>query len=98
VVNEGSGEPGTLRSWKGEYKGSSLGVRVSGDRQRDHELAAEPGAAAAFNGLGLGLGLTVVRELVEAHGGHVVARSAGIGLGSQFVVALPLASSRPPAV
>ena len=47
--------------------------------------------AVTFNGLGLGLGLTVVRELVEAHGGSVVASSAGAGLGSRFVVTLPLA-------
>jgi diguanylate cyclase (GGDEF)-like protein len=49
--------------------------------------------AIAFNGVGLGIGLTVVRELVEAHGGSVVARSAGAGLGSQFVVTLPLLGS-----
>lgn len=48
--------------------------------------------AVGFNGAGLGIGLTVVRELVEAHGGTVVATSAGAGLGSQFVVTLP----RPP--
>jgi signal transduction histidine kinase len=46
--------------------------------------------AIGFNGVGLGIGLTVVRELVDAHGGHVVASSAGTGLGSQFVVTLPL--------
>ncbi|HEV7912451.1 MAG TPA: diguanylate cyclase [Albitalea sp.] len=48
--------------------------------------------AVNFNGLGLGLGLTVVRELVAAHGGSVVASSAGAGLGSKFVVTLPLAT------
>ena len=47
--------------------------------------------AIGFNGAGLGIGLTVVRELVTAHGGQVVASSAGTGLGSQFVVTLPLA-------
>ena len=46
--------------------------------------------APGFNGVGLGVGLTVVRELVAAHGGTVVAQSAGTGLGSQFVVTLPM--------
>jgi signal transduction histidine kinase len=51
--------------------------------------------ATVFNGVGLGIGLTVVRELVEAHGGNIVASSAGSGLGSQFVVSLPLAERSP---
>jgi signal transduction histidine kinase len=41
---------------------------------------------------GLGIGLTLVRSLVEMHGGSVTARSAGAGRGSEFVVRLPLAS------
>jgi diguanylate cyclase len=39
---------------------------------------------------GLGIGLAVVRDLVEAHGGHVIGRSPGKNLGSEFVVTLPL--------
>ena len=39
---------------------------------------------------GLGISLAVVRDLVEAHGGNVVGRSAGKNLGSEFVVNLPL--------
>ena len=45
--------------------------------------------AFGLNGIGAGIGLTVVRELVEAHGGSVVASSSGRGQGSQFVVTLP---------
>ncbi len=51
--------------------------------------------ATVFNGVGLGIGLTVVRELVEAHGGVIVAKSAGSGEGSEFVVLLPLAEPSP---
>jgi signal transduction histidine kinase len=39
---------------------------------------------------GLGLGLSIVRHLVEAHGGTVTADSAGIGRGASFVVQFPL--------
>lgn len=40
-------------------------------------------------GAGLGLGLAIVRELVELHGGRVEAHSPGIGYGAQFTVMLP---------
>ena len=38
---------------------------------------------------GLGIGLTIVKHLVELHGGHVEAKSAGLGKGSEFRVYLP---------
>jgi len=51
------------------------------------------------DGTGLGLGLTLVRQFVEAHGGRVAARSEGNGKGSEFIVTLPLAVSlRPGAI
>ncbi len=40
-------------------------------------------------GGGIGIGLTLVKKLVELHGGTVTARSDGPGLGSEFVVTLP---------
>ena len=52
--------------------------------QDDRSLARSRG--------GLGIGLTIVRRLVELHGGRVEARSAGIGHGSEFVVHLPATS------
>ena len=42
---------------------------------------------------GLGIGLTLVKQLVEAQGGHVRATSAGLGQGSEFIVCLPLAAA-----
>src|SRR5262249_9134190 len=50
----------------------------------------DSGSARAHGGLGLGLGL--VRHLVELHGGSVTATSSGPGKGATFTVTLPLAS------
>jgi signal transduction histidine kinase len=56
--------------------------------QADHSFARAGG--------GLGIGLTLVRTLVELHGGSVMARSGGIGKGSELEVRLPsLAAPRP---
>ena len=50
--------------------------------QVDHSLDRSHG--------GLGLGLTLVRSLVEMHGGTVQAASEGLGKGSEFRVSLPI--------
>jgi PAS domain S-box-containing protein len=46
---------------------------------------------------GLGIGLAIVKRLIEMHGGTVSARSAGLGLGSTFEIRLPLITAAVPA-
>jgi PAS domain S-box-containing protein len=55
------------------------------------DLFAQADRTIARSQGGLGIGLTLVRNLVEMHGGTVHANSAGAGRGSEFVVRLPLA-------
>jgi signal transduction histidine kinase/DNA-binding response OmpR family regulator len=58
---------------------------VQGDRSLDRSQG------------GLGVGLTLVRRLVELHGGRVEASSAGVGQGAEFRVQLPILSVVPAA-
>ncbi|MCD6674081.1 MAG: PAS domain S-box protein [Burkholderiaceae bacterium] len=57
------------------------------------ELFAQVDSAIDRRQGGLGIGLTIVRQLVELHGGHVEAHSEGPGRGSEFVVRLPLSAA-----
>ncbi len=71
-----------------EFLGRVFQVFVQAEKSIDRHLG------------GLGIGLAVVRRLVEVHGGTVQARSQGLAQGSRFIVRLPLIGRRhaaPPA-
>jgi PAS domain S-box-containing protein len=53
------------------------------------EMFTQIGGSLERSRGGLGIGLTLVKRLVEMHGGSIEARSAGEGRGSEFVVRLP---------
>jgi PAS domain S-box-containing protein len=56
--------------------------------QADHATSRAQG--------GLGIGLTLVKNLVEMHGGKVEVHSSGLGKGSEFIVRLPLLTAKSP--
>ena len=60
---------------------------------RIFELFVQVDHAATRSQGGLGIGLTLVKNLVEMHGGRVEASSPGLGRGAEFVVSLPLSTS-----
>jgi signal transduction histidine kinase len=59
------------------------------------EMFSQVDGVAGRSEGGLGIGLALVKGITELHGGKVEARSAGLGLGSEFIVRLPLASRSP---
>lgn len=73
-------------------KDNGVGIHPKMLEQVFDSLTQEGDALNGTEG-GLGLGLTLVKGLVELHGGTVEARSEGKGLGSEFIVRLPLSST-----
>ena len=59
------------------------------------DMFAQVDHAATRSTGGLGIGLTLVKRLVELHGGSIAAMSAGLGQGSEFVVRLPVHAVAP---
>lgn len=71
---------------------SDNGIGIPADAMpRVFEMFAQVNEAQARAAGGLGIGLALVRSLVEMHGGSVTAHSAGPGCGASFVVTLPAA-------
>jgi len=65
-----------------------IGISINAMKHIFDAFNQEP-HAVGFNATGLGIGLAVVRDVVQAHGGCVTAFSEGLGYGSRFVVTLP---------
>jgi PAS domain S-box-containing protein len=90
-------EPGGVVEIRGERIGSMVRVivRDTGQGIPPEHLSAiferfrQLDSSATRQRGGLGLGLSIVQYLVEAHGGTVVAQSAGPGKGATFTVSLP---------
>jgi PAS domain S-box-containing protein len=59
------------------------------------EIFSQAKPALVSSQSGLGIGLSLVKSLVELHGGSIEARSEGAGRGSEFIVRLPAASVAP---
>ena len=67
------------------------GIGISAEMlPRVFDLFTQADRSLAHSQGGLGIGLSLVRSLIELHGGRVAARSEGLGKGSEFAVYLPL--------
>ena len=79
--------------WRAVVRVSDSGIGIAPEmlpRIFETFVQAEQGLAHSQGGLGIGLGM--VKNLLQMHGGSVEAHSAGPGQGSEFVVRLPLAA------
>lgn len=94
-------DPGGHIELSGHAQGGSLCLSVQDDGigmspeslERNFEMFSQAEGASTRSDGGLGIGLALVRGLVELHGGAVEAMSEGPGRGSKFTVRLPLADS-----
>ncbi|HEY3786470.1 MAG TPA: HAMP domain-containing sensor histidine kinase [Steroidobacteraceae bacterium] len=75
-------------------KDTGVGFRpADGARLFEKFTRLHPGGGSSY--YGTGLGLFIVRRLMQLAGGRVSAHSAGVGQGAQFVLVWPLASAEP---
>jgi CheY-like chemotaxis protein len=83
VVASSSGEEVIVR-----VKDNGIGIE-SEKLQTVFDLFVQVEAPGSRSAGGLGIGLSLARDLVRLHGGGIEAQSAGPGLGSEFIVRLP---------
>jgi len=76
---------------------TGIGIAAA-DQSSLFEMFAQVDTSLERSRDGLGIGLTLVKTLVEMHGGTVQVHSEGLGLGSEFTIRLPVAAAiaRPP--
>ena len=89
LTAETEGEEAVIR-----VRDTGLGIPAE-QLGRIFEMFAQVDTPLESSHTGLDIGLTLVRQLVEMHGGTVEAHSAGAGQGSEFVIRLPLLSGLP---
>jgi signal transduction histidine kinase len=58
---------------------------------RIFDLFVQGGTPMIGSSRGIGVGLALAKQIIDEHGGHIEARSEGIGAGSRFTVRVPLA-------
>ena len=80
-----------------EVTDNGLGIPLA-DQARVFEMFLQLAHTGKKSHGGLGIGLSLVKSLVEMHGGRIGVRSAGVGQGSTFRVELPRADPTPHAV
>jgi PAS domain S-box-containing protein len=107
LTNAAKYTAGPSRIWLDvEQDGDDIIVRVRDEGvgiaaemlNRVFDLFVQADASPSRSQGGLGIGLTLVRRLVELHEGSVTARSEGLGRGSEFIVRFPADTSAPEGV
>ena len=97
-------DPGGNIEVDGRHEGGHVVIRVRDDGRgippdrlaSMFELFVQGDQSTDRSQGGLGIGLTIVRSLVQLHGGSVDARSEGPGLGSEFIIRLPAVAEDAP--
>jgi len=59
-------------------------------RERIFDMFAQADRSLERSGMGLGVGLSLTRRLVELHGGTIEVKSEGVGKGAEFIVRIPV--------